>query len=112
MERLSTTPKSDRLRWANHAPGHVREMFVEAMKSYYRWKDGGPEPTVTYEINYEPHEITISEACGILWNCKDILPGEDFQMLKDCGVEPKRQTYAAAAHAMLEAIKERSNAIR
>ena len=81
-------------------------MFVEAIEAYIQWNEGDPEPTVTYEVNYEPHQITLSQACGLLWNCRDILPGIDYKWLKDCGVEMQRQTYAAAAHGMLRAIKE------
>lgn len=80
-------------------------MFREAINAFVNWEEGEPEPTVAYEIGYEPHEITISQACGLLWNCKDILPRSDFDYLGYCDIEPKQQTYAAAAHAMLEAIK-------
>ena len=34
-----------------------------------------------------------------------ILPGGDVYALELCGIEPKRRTYAAAAHALLDAIK-------
>jgi len=88
-----------------HAPGHVREMFRDAIEAFVNWNDGQPEPTVTYEVNYEPHQITISQGCGLLWNCKDVLPRADYDHLGYCGIEPKSQTYAAAAHAMLQAIK-------
>jgi hypothetical protein len=93
-----------RLRWG-HAGGHIRDTFLKAIEAYQDW-DSGPEPTVEFEINYEPVQITISQACGLVWNCTDILPGTDYQSLQDCGIEPKRQTYAGAAHALLKAIKE------
>jgi hypothetical protein len=58
-----------------HAPGHVQDTFLAAVEAFYRWRRGQPEPTVEYEINYVPHEIPISRACGLVWNCSDILPG-------------------------------------
>jgi hypothetical protein len=89
-----------------HAPGHVRDAFRAAIEAFYHWNDGEPEPTVTFEINYEPVEIPISKACGLVWNCADILPGSDFTILEWCRIESESRTYAAAAHAMLDAIKD------
>jgi hypothetical protein len=80
-------------------------MFQEAIDAFANWNEGEPEPMVTYEIDYEPHQITISQSCGLLWNCKDILPSQYYDWLRDCAVEPKLHTYAAAARAMLESIK-------
>jgi len=65
-----------------HAPGHVRDAFLAAIEAFYHWDDGEPEPTVPFEINYEPVEIPISKACGLVWNCTDILPGSDFDLLR------------------------------
>jgi hypothetical protein len=96
-------------KWIGHAPDYVREMFREAINAFVNWKDGEPEPTLTFESGYEPREVTISRACGLLWNCSDILPRSDFDYLGYCNIEPKRQTYAAAARAMLESIKASSN---
>jgi hypothetical protein len=89
-----------------HAGSHIRDTFIAAIDAFRAWKDGEPEPMVEFEINYEPVEIPISKACGLVWNCTDILPGIDFSTLEYCGIEPKRRSYAAAAHALLEAIKE------
>jgi hypothetical protein len=90
-----------------HAPGHVRDMFLEAVEAYNAWEAGEPEPTVEYEIGYVPRPIPISRACGLLWNCTDILPGTAFDGLEWCGVSPKPRTYAAAARAMKREIEER-----
>ena len=82
-----------------HAPGHVREAFINAIDAFMAWEDGAPEPTVEYEVNYIPRQVTLSQACGLLWNCNDVLPGGLFHEVKDAlGVE--RQTYAAVAQAM------------
>ena len=58
-----------------------------------------------FEVNYIPRSISISKACGLVWNCTDVLPRLAVTQLGDVGVEFKCQTYAAAAHAMLEKIK-------
>jgi hypothetical protein len=91
---------------SNNAPGHVREMFCDAIEAFTTWNDGEPEPTVEYEVNYEPRQITLSRACGMVWHCTDILGGFYYDWLKDCGVNVGRQTVAAAAQGMLQAIKQ------
>jgi hypothetical protein len=96
-----------------HAPGHVRDTAVDAFEAWLDWDGRGPEPTVEYEIDYVPHRISISRACGLVWNCSDILPGDLFDRLQDaaqCALhsdEPaiKRCTYAACARFLLEDIK-------
>jgi hypothetical protein len=50
-------------------------MFIDALHAFEAWKTGDPEPTVVLEVRYEPRRIPISKACGIMWNCTDILPG-------------------------------------
>jgi hypothetical protein len=93
-----------------HAPGYVRETFDAAIYAFCEWGDGDPEPTVTYEINYVPHEIPLTRACGLVWNCTDIIRGSLFDQLAEhleCqSLEPRRRTYGACAQAMLAAIKE------
>jgi hypothetical protein len=101
--------KAARAKWANHTPGHVREMFRDAIEAFVNWDSGNPEPTVTYEVQYEPREITISQACGLLWNCKDVLPRGDYDRLSSCDIEPRSQTYASAARAILMYIKNHPN---
>lgn len=88
-----------------HAPGHVRQTFLDAVDAFVAWKSGDPEPTVEFEVNYEPRQIPISKACGLVWSCRDIIPGIDYHQLTDCGMDIKRQTYAACARAMLAEIK-------
>ena len=89
-----------------HAPGHVRDMFLSAIESFEAWPTNTPEPMVDFEVRFEPRAITLTRACGIVWNCSDILPGSAFDTLINCGLQLKRRTYAAAARAMSEAIKE------
>jgi hypothetical protein len=90
--------KRNRLFRGEHFPGHLRELFEEALDAYYGWNDGEPEPTAVLEPNYEfignpgaeEHNakkkdriLTISEVFGLLWNCTDILPGSCYDQIRD-----------------------------
>ena len=93
---------------------------MEASEAWKYWNPGDPEPTVILEPNYEfegnpgavernatksDRLLTVSQVCGLVWNCTDILPGCWFQELQDCGLDLKRRTYAAAARAIKEACR-------
>ena len=96
-----------------HAPGHIREMFCDAIEAYEQWMHDGcplPVPTVIREIHYVPHPVSIAQACGLLWNCTDQLPGGLFDATAEwLGIEGFRGcTYAVAARAMLTDLKARS----
>jgi hypothetical protein len=54
-----------------HAPGHVRDMFLDAIEAYRAWQPGEPEPKVEFEVRYQPRLISISQACRLLWNRTD-----------------------------------------
>lgn len=89
-----------------HAPGHVRDTFIDAVGAFLEWELGEPKPTVIFQMRYVPHTIPISRACTLLWHCTDVVPGSLFdELTNELGVE--RRTYAACAHAMHAAIKER-----
>jgi hypothetical protein len=90
-----------------HAPGHVHEAAGAAFRAWKDWDGNGPEPTVEFYVNYQPHRITISRACGLVWNCTDIMPGQLFDWLVEDGLElePRRRTYAAVARAIVMNIK-------
>ena len=62
-----------------HAPGDVRESFVESVQAYLDWDDGDPEPMVELR---EHAAVPISRICGILWNCTDTMPGNLCAELK------------------------------
>lgn len=83
-----------------HAPGHVRDTFLSAIEAFREWEPETPEPTVEFEVNFEPRKITISKACGLVWNCSDVLPRLAVYELECCGVELSRCTYAAATRAL------------
>jgi hypothetical protein len=51
-----------------HAPGHLREAFVE-------WVEGGADPTgVSVEVGYVEQVRPVRWIVGQLWNCTDVLP--------------------------------------
>jgi hypothetical protein len=88
-----------------HAPGHVRDAFLSAVEAFTGWDGTGPEPLVDFEVNYEPRPIPMSKACGLVWNCSDILPGDAWDALLGHDINPGRSTYAAAARAMLAKLR-------
>ncbi len=91
-----------------HLPGHVRDAFLEAVEAFEDWDPAGSKPParVGYEIRHRPRQISVAEACGLVWGCTDILPGMVYRTLtEDVELDIKRQTYAAAARAMLQHLK-------
>jgi hypothetical protein len=97
------TPKLPR---NGHAPGHVRDTALAAFHAWLEWDPSTEsEPTVEYEIRHVPRQITIFHACGLVWNCTDIVPGWFLSALRDEGLNICRQTYAACARAIVEDIK-------
>jgi len=86
-----------------HAPGHVRDAFCAATEAFLKWTPGEPEPSVALDDWRNPRSVTVSEACGLVWNCRDILPALLFDELRG-GLPMRRQTYAACARAMKAAV--------
>ena len=81
-----------------HAPGDVRDAFLEALEDMRGWRTGTPEPTA--EVRGQA--IPISRLCGLLWNCTDIMPGHacgDMQHVID-EFPNAGATYAQAARAL------------
>jgi hypothetical protein len=74
-----------------HAPSHLRETAGDAFLAWMDWDGTSPEPAVLYETN--------SRACGLIWNCTDIVPGLVFHGLRfdleAVGQVVRRQTYSA-----------------
>jgi ATP-dependent Zn protease len=95
-------------RRGGHYPGHLRDTFLATVTAYVEWGPGEPEPTVEHEVNYVPRLIPISEACRLVWNCTDIVPGDAVDALIDAGLKFGKRTYASAARAMFEEIQRRT----
>jgi hypothetical protein len=88
-------------------------MFLEAIEAYSNWNDGEPEPTVTYEVHYQPEEIPISRACGGALELYRYTPiGRRLCSLELCGMDLKSRTYAAAALRCWRQSKARIGKVR
>lgn len=81
-----------------HAPGYIRDAFVEAIDAFAAWNVGEPEPTV----DVEDSPVRISRVCEMLWRCDDIVPSGEFGILADHLPEGIKRlpTYASCARAM------------
>jgi len=97
-------------RRGGRCPGHVRDTFLAAIEAYLNWRPGEPKPTVEHEVRYVPRQISISAACGLVWNCNDCLPGREADRLLDDRLPMKSRTFAAAARAMLDSLKRNTSA--
>jgi hypothetical protein len=94
-----------------HAPGHIRETFLSAEEAFIGWRPGEPEPMVKCEDDYMAREIPISQACRLVWHCRDQLPALEREQLSYVLPDMRGATYAAAARSMLAAIKVRRQAV-
>jgi len=91
---------------SGHLPGQHRAAFLEAVETFCAWDSKDPAPTVSFEARYKSRQISLSKACGLVWNCSDILPDSVFRdvvaLCDFAGVPtPQIRTYAAAARALL-----------
>lgn len=87
-----------------HAPGDLRDAFIEAIGAYELWNTGEPEPTV----EVREHQVPIGKVFGLLWNCSDIMPNRICSMVADLDQdgEIKRRTFGAAARWLKGQIRE------
>ena len=90
-----------------HAPGDVRDSFLQALEAYETWQYGEPEPL----IELRGRKVTISHLCGLVWNCADVLPVSARNALTD-GIEtdpfsPPIITYAQGARLLKESLADR-----
>lgn len=53
-----------------HAPGDVRDAFLNAVEDLRSWQPGMPEPVA----ELRERQVPIAALCGVLWNCTDTLP--------------------------------------
>jgi hypothetical protein len=91
---------------SGHLPAHVRDMFRQAIYAFSTREPGEPMPLTGHEIDHRQRQISIAEACGLVWNCTDILPGITVDELQDClATPPVGDTYAAAAHAIMSELR-------
>jgi hypothetical protein len=86
-----------------HAPGDLRDAFLEAAQAYFDKKPGEPEPTV----ELREQRVPISKVFGLLWNCTDQMPGCEADQIAE-EAEYRRATfcgtYGSAARVLLGAM--------
>jgi transcriptional regulator with XRE-family HTH domain len=85
-----------------HAPGHLRDAFLQWLQDSLDRPDNAPLP-LTVEVG--DREQPVSWLFGQLWNCTDALPRWEYDQingwLESEGLETiDRQTYAAAVRAL------------
>jgi len=85
-----------------HAPGHLREAFLEWLEVAVDLPHEAPLPP-TVAINEQARPV--SWLFGQLWNCTDALPRHAFEAVNDIlasenAPEIDHQTYAAAVRAL------------
>jgi hypothetical protein len=87
-------------------PGHAAaippEAFGQAIDAFLAWESGEPEPTV----ECKGRQLPISQICGLLSNCSDVIPSNHFNTLSgECDLEIEGRTYQACGRAMLVEIE-------
>jgi hypothetical protein len=82
-----------RLPGGGHAPGHLRNEFLEALEAHYKNLEAHYKNRTDSKIRER-----LAAACALVWNCTDILPGSDAAMVADL-VSGERRGYSYAAAA-------------
>ena len=69
------------------------------IEAYTGWETGEPQPTVEWRGKAVP----ISQVCGLLWNCTDIMPSGMCQSIDDVSRNEdvhQGSTYARGARVL------------
>ncbi len=91
-----------------HAPGDVRDAFLEAVDAFLEWDEVGDEPT----IDVRGKDLTISAVCGLVWNCSDCLPGGTREALYAfAGNDQRITSYAIGARLLKDVVAKTKNAV-
>ena len=117
---MEATVKSNRnthrLPRGGHAPGYMREAFLEAVEAYYESGAEEPLPIVTIAppprmkrnplrlIQRPEKSVDLRAMCGLMWNCSDILPRSERESINEiCASMYERTdvyTFAQGARAL------------
>jgi hypothetical protein len=86
----------------------AREVFRDGVELFASWTAGEPEPTVFYEDADTglSGNITLTTVCKLVETCQSPLPKSSVETLRYCDVELPTRTYAAAAGALMKAIRK------
>lgn len=88
-------------------PLYIREVFHSAVEGFVYWHFyTAPEsPELTVCLDDEHGEITLSQVCGLVWNCTNYLPTELMLRIEwITGEQMRGSTYACAARRLLRLI--------
>lgn len=88
----------------SHAPGDLRDAFLEALDLLIHAPLGAPPPTA----ELRGARIQMGALCGLLWNCTDQLPGHVRADLDALGFTG-RSSYGAAARWLRRTYQPRSS---
>jgi hypothetical protein len=88
-------------------PLYIREVFHDAVESFVYWHffDAPDCPELKVWLDDDHGEITLSRACGLVWNCTNLLP-MDVKIRIDsiAGEQMKGLTYAIGARRLIRLI--------
>jgi hypothetical protein len=88
-----------------HAPGDLRDSFIDSVDVIEQWDASQPEPTV----ELRGHQVPVTRIIGLLWNCSDILGGPVCRpingMVRRPDSFPSGATYAQAARQLKKLVK-------
>jgi len=85
---------------SGHAPGDVRDAFLEGVHCLIKSEPASEEP----RAELRGQLLTFSELCDLLWSCDDTLPGDVARDVEDMTGEPVG-CYAAAARALKDLLE-------
>ena len=80
-----------------HAPGDVRDAFLEAVETWAQSEQVVPD----FTVEVRGQRVPIGRVCGLVWNCTDIMPGDACAAFEIFGEDlPQGSTYAKAARCL------------
>jgi hypothetical protein len=88
----------------------ARDIACEAFDAWVRWHPalGHPEPMIDCSQHTdEPTELSMSDACRLVWNDTGTVPGLYCDPLITEQLPIKRRTYAACARAIVKDVREK-----
>ena len=90
-----------------HAPGDLRDSFLDAVDIIEKWGSSALEPTV----ELRDHQVPVTRVIGLLWNCRDILALGACRQINDMIGGPDSfgagSTYAQAARKLKRLLDSR-----
>jgi hypothetical protein len=77
-----------------HSPGDLRDVFLYGLEAWMAERGRPCDPMV----EFRDQEVPLSQICGLLWNCHDVMPGIDFdEIAGNFDDPPQSRSYGAMA---------------